>query len=213
MARGKEAVQASARRLEAAYAHIDRLTEELVDAKLRARDAEARARRLEGIEALLPTAVAKNDAMLQQALTALRTWRRWGDELHEQRGKALHEMGTKLIPDLDLIGGGGPVTTDVLEFLKKRYPAIVLVMTGSSWEGESLVTFESPSRPLEEKLGPEELRRFQRLMGERLVFQSDQEADASKVWADMLDAKVVGLSTEETMEYVFGPGGHAPDKA
>lgn len=46
MARGKQAAAAAVRRAEAAHEHIDRLTDQLVDAKKRARDHEAAARQL-----------------------------------------------------------------------------------------------------------------------------------------------------------------------
>lgn len=43
MAKGKQAAKAANRRLEATQDHVDRLTEQLADQKMRARDAEARA--------------------------------------------------------------------------------------------------------------------------------------------------------------------------
>lgn len=53
MARGKHAARAATQRYEAANEHIDRLTGNLVDAKARARDNEAAARRLPQVEAEL----------------------------------------------------------------------------------------------------------------------------------------------------------------
>jgi hypothetical protein len=50
MTRGKHAVQASKRRLEATQSHVDHLTDQLVEAKLRARQHEKAAIRLPMIE-------------------------------------------------------------------------------------------------------------------------------------------------------------------
>jgi len=72
------------------------------------------------------------------------------------------------------------------------------------------MTGDSPFRPLEEKLSLDDLRRFQRLMGERAVFEADQGADASKVWTDLLDARGVGFSKEEMLEYALGVEAESP---
>ena len=51
MVKGKHALQSAVRRSEAAHEHIDRLTDQLVEAKTRARQYEAAARRVPAMEA------------------------------------------------------------------------------------------------------------------------------------------------------------------
>jgi hypothetical protein len=210
MARGKEAAQAANRQLESAREHIRWLTGELADAKVRAKEAEARAARLEGIERMLPAASAKNDEMLAKALTALQAWKKFRVDQHERSRKALQEVCRKLLPDLDLPGYSFS-GVDNVEFMKERYPHILEALLGGPVDGdERVMTGDSPFRPLEEKLSLDDLRRFQRLMGERAVFDADQGADASKVWTDLLDARGVGFSKEEMLEYALGVEAESP---
>jgi hypothetical protein len=61
MARGKHSAQAAIRRAEAAHEHIDRLTEQLVEAKIRARRHEAAAVRLPAVEEELRRVTRQRD--------------------------------------------------------------------------------------------------------------------------------------------------------
>ena len=62
MAKGKHAAASATRRLEAAHEHIDRLTEQLAESKIRHRQAEADAARLPAVEEALRLTAADRDA-------------------------------------------------------------------------------------------------------------------------------------------------------
>ena len=62
MARGKHSSAAALRRAEAAHEHIDRLTDQLVEAKARAREHEHAANRLPSVEKALAAAVQDRDS-------------------------------------------------------------------------------------------------------------------------------------------------------
>lgn len=214
MARGKKAAAAAIRRAEAAHEHIDRLTTELVEAKLRARRAEERAARLENISTLLQTASPKNDKMLAEALSALKSWKAISKADHARRMAAVAEMLDKLIADLGLPSGG---IEDRREFLAKRYPAIMKALTagrdGAPYARQAPVAWAgSALTPMQEKLQatPEDLRRFQRLSGMRAWSADGGDEDLSDVWCDLLDAKQIGLTYEEMIEAT--PTKEAPAK-
>jgi hypothetical protein len=76
MARGKQGAQAAQRRAEAAHEVIDRLTDQLVDAKTRARRYEAAAIRLPAVEGELARLKLLLDAETSDRLEAERTERK-----------------------------------------------------------------------------------------------------------------------------------------
>lgn len=73
MARGKHAAHSARQRHEAAMEHLDRLTEQLADAKLRARQYEDAARRLPGLVAEIERLRSDRDAAVSPEVLELRS--------------------------------------------------------------------------------------------------------------------------------------------
>lgn len=124
MAKGKHAASANKRRAEAAHEHIDRLTEQLLDAKARARQFESDHERLPVVEEALRVALAERDqaaspeverltelvGRLQQDLDAAQAktkhistlWERAVDRLHktgDSRAQFLEELWELTLED------------------------------------------------------------------------------------------------------------------
>jgi hypothetical protein len=199
MARGKQAAMSAQRRYETAVEHIDRLTEELANVKVRARDAEARAARLEGADALISRASSKNDELLFDALQALDRWKRVQRADQKRRTDAIVELLQKLVTDL-----GWEAETpaeDKRQFLETRYPAVMLALKAG--EAPSRVArWKTSVTPYERRLvTAEEVRRFQRLTGQRGEVEGAKDVDFADWLNDVLDAKQAGFSAEDIVEY------------
>lgn len=201
MARGKQATETARRRLDAAMEHIDRLVEQLTDAKQRARDAEARAAKLEGLDLMAKNMELRNDQMLKDATAKLQSWRQWARRDRDRRQAAIKEIVRKLVHDLKIDASLTPI--DTCEFLEQRYPAIMLAITGDKTTGNGRpmrVTWSS-FRSFERKLSDDELRRFQRLVGERGTVEANPNKEAGQMWAELLEAQQAGFSPDEILEY------------
>lgn len=206
MAKGKQAVASVNRRLVAANGHIDRLTSELVDAKIRARDAERRADRLEGIERMLDRADVHRDELIIELTRKCQWWAKVAKEDRERRGLALREMG-KLASDHGIMLGNRNLPFhDMWDFLVARYPAIMAALNAGTDLTAPFATPGTPFRNLEERLesNPESLKAFQRLAGERGEIQGHEGKSAGQVLADMLEASQAGFTPSETLELVLG---------
>ena len=207
MARGKQATKAANRRAESAHEVIDRLTSELADAKIRARDAEVRAARLEGADKLVRESVAKNDELLVAALDSLKGNRRWFKTDRDTRRQAMVELFTVVADD---IGKGQMGVADVREFMCRRYPHITASLMGATVEAvKGLGREGGPVRGSslhrgEQKLEGESLRRFQRMCGSRTVLRENLGKDSADVFIDLLDAKAAEFTYDEMIEYATG---------
>lgn len=203
MAKGKQALKSANRRAESAHQIIDRLTSELADAKVRAREAEARSARLEGADALVERSLVKNDEMLSSALEALAQWKSINKQWHERREALRIEVGNRLLPDIEIAGARlGECRTDRAEFLARRYPALWYVMVGEA-PTDRHVYARSPFVRSESKMSTDQLRRFQRLSGQRAIAEGDDldGRDAADVWADLLDlGQMDDLTRDEKIE-------------
>jgi hypothetical protein len=206
MARGKEAVQATNRRLEAAMEHIDRLTSQLADYKVRMRAAEERAARFEGTDQMNKAMELRNDELLAAAVDKLRWWQKVAKEDHRRRQAAWNEIGARLLLDLIITG----THEDQVEIFCRRYPAI----------DSALCAGNNPSPVLRGSLSPRNrrlsedqtirLKRALRLRSQ--VPTAEGVRDVVDIWGDLLDARQMDLSPEETRELVLGGGlvGHGP---
>lgn len=204
MAKGKQAALAANRRLEAAHAHIDRLTSELVDAKLRAKQAELRAARLEGADQLVSAASVKHDEMLADALAALSRWTTIQKQDQKRRNEAMTELLVKVLNDVGVKDLVNLPLVDRWELARTRYPALASALMARDDAGRKPGAKTNAIHPVEmvhaqRKLEGDDLRRFQRLCGMRAVMEPAPERDAADVWNDMLDAKQIGLSFDEMM--------------
>jgi hypothetical protein len=197
MAKGKQAVETARRRAEAAHEVIDRLTGELADAKIRARDAERRAADVDLLRAQV--AAQRNDVLLADAFVALQQWRAYGSDLHKARKRALSEM-KGLIEDLDTAGLLNGIA-DRVEFMLRRYPEMMAVLCGRDHGTEFLQGTTNVRR-----LGDDVTKRVQRMVGERADLGRiiGPDADAADVLGDLLDAKQAGFSKSDVVEFVLG---------
>lgn len=208
MARGKHGKEAAIRRAEAAHEHIDRLTDELVEAKRRMKDAIERAERLEGVEKLLSQ--RNNDELLADALEKIAEWERIAKEDGERRKAAIAEMYFVMFPDLNLLSdrkGEAPME-DRRQFLETRYPALMSAISAgkvAQRDPRKAVRWKhSPFKSRERKLSPDEVRRLQRVTNQRLIPGWDEDKDVADSWIDMLDAAQAGFSSEDFLEFVTG---------
>lgn len=200
MARGKHAIQAQRRADDAAMAHIDRLTSQLAEEKMRRRDAERRAGQYAGLDNMVRLREAEHDESMQKALEKLGWWAQVAREDKERRDAALQELAEKLRVDLNLTH----LTTTVewIEFTIRRYPRLFSALTAGdsdSWQPERPVRRPASSyRPYEAKLTDADLVKFQVLTGQRGSLDKDGRLIE---WADLFAAKQIdGLTRQEWVE-------------
>lgn len=196
MARGKEAVLAERRRVEARDELIDRLTSELTEAKLRARKVEAEAAKVPALvaEGAKLRQQIESDELLTASLEANRAWKRIATEDLERRRAAFMEL-RKFFSDLRAPLGTGP---DRTEFLKRRYPALLNALTA----GQGL---RSDDRVGALRDMPEdERKRLERLMGVRATFRGEPDRDMAEIVADVLEARQLGFTGEDVWDLVLG---------
>lgn len=211
MARGKHRAASATRRAEAAHQVIDRLTGEVADAKLRAKQAEARAARLEGIESLLEAASVKKDVLVAEMTKKLEWWAKVADEDRTRRTDAIVELFGPFWRDTFPNFDDAPVE-DRRQFLATRYPAVMLALTAGGGDivnphadRVGLVRGSSVSLKFQEHLDDDSRRRFQRAIGLRMGAPDGEAArDLADVLVDLLDAKQAGFSTEEVLDFALG---------
>jgi hypothetical protein len=202
MARGKEALDAARRRYEAAMEHIDRLTDDLANEKLRRKEAELRAARFEGLDHMTKVVELRNDQLLGDAITKIHQWRTVALADRKRRLKAIQEVWDRLVPDLEIkLHRLTPI--DQMQFMVVRYPALMTALMASRSEGTN-GRFIDPANPYataERKLNNDQLRRFQRIMGERGILEANPDIDAGQAWADLMEARQAGFTADEMAEY------------
>jgi hypothetical protein len=196
VARGKQAVESARRRYDTAIEHIDRLTEELANEKLRRKEAEARATRLEALDLMVRNAELRHDEAISDTQGALHEWARIWKEDSARATRAMREVG-KMLQHIGVMDLATPL--ERVEFLAKEYPAITACLTlgGSErWGVDDLRLGTSRHHPAERRLTGDRLKRFQRLMGERSSL-----GDSGVDWADLFDARQAGFTAQEAVEY------------
>lgn len=195
MARGKEALLAANRRCTAAHEVIDRLTTEVAEAKLRARLAEQRIQELEPRAARTDEleAQCRDDRLLADALNGLHDWRKIADQDWQRRKAAWSDL-RQLQTDLSGLGPMG--MRDAGDFIIERYPRLVNALSA----GRTSYVRTREDTPTYRKLSTEDRKRLDRAFGNRAAPEWDPEADAANVLADLLDARQIGLSPNETRE-------------
>lgn len=211
MAKGKQAVRAANRRAEEAHKTIDMLTTELAVAKLRARQAEQRANRVERVEALGEKTRSQAEALVPLLKETIEDWQQIAKADQRRRRLALEEVYSRLIADValsyDIMG-----LDDQRQFLQKRYPHMMAALVAI--DRERTAKFDDVPIPVhgtsvtmaEQKMSGDRLARFQRLVGHRATLISDPDKNFADIEADLLDARQAGFSTEEMMEFAIGDG-------
>jgi hypothetical protein len=109
MARGKQAASAAIRRLEMAMEHIDRLTEQLAEAKIRVKSVEKEAARVPGMERELTelrgVVAGEHEHRLKAEVEDLRDRLRLQAEEHEQDMATARRIIVKNLRVVDLKSG------------------------------------------------------------------------------------------------------------
>lgn len=201
MAKGKQAAVAAQRRYEAAVEHIDRLTSELAEAKMRARSAEARAQRLEGVEKHLEASSSKRDELVLVLTKKLEWWEKVR-RLDEERRKAACAELCRLGMDICSLGKGGAIG-DGWEFARKRYPRVVQALMASEHPVPVDPTYveRAPDTCFSKRLSGESRRRWNRLTG-REVDLGGTGVPMADALIDLLDARQAGFTKEEVVEFM-----------
>jgi hypothetical protein len=203
MAKGKEAISAANRRVQAAHEVIDRLTDELAQQKVLRREAERRLARVEHQAARVEELERQQagDELLADALAALDQWRTVAREDQLRRNAALKEVASRLMPDLALLSPSEHLgSIDRYELLLRRYPRIIDALSGghSPRDDGSFMPKDVP-RSLRKPKG-EDLRRVQQLLGLRAIPEWAPDADMADVVNDLLDAKHAAFTKSEISE-------------
>ena len=205
MARGKHAARSNVRRADAMAEHIDRLTEQLTDAKTRVKLAEERARRAE----LLRERVAylenqiENDEMMAKFLT---TWDTLAGETHwlNQQFELLKGAFIQAVCDVMKAAGEAAFMgqtvfgyADINEFIVRRYPKYGLAMRNA----DSRV-YVAPSDVKMLRLTDEQVIRLQKLRGDRGAFPFKPGSTVAEVLVDLMEAIEAGFRPGDLEEYL-----------
>lgn len=205
MARGKHAVKAANRRAESAHEIIDRLTSELAEAKLRARQVETEAAKVPALSKRVVELQQERDGdeLLNWAMNELNEWRRVQKADERRRKDALRQLG-RLAADVGILipGGGGEV--DALEFIRRRYPAFLSALMAADLTDENTTHRWSRQRIHDDRLSDEALRRLQAVHGERLLAAWDKNVDLADVAIEALEAQQAGFTATEAAELILG---------
>lgn len=208
MAKGKQATLAANRRAESAHEVIDRLTSELTKAKIRARDAEARAEHLEGIDKHLADSSTKNDELVVAMVEKLAWWDKAAKADRRRRIDARAELHRRLVPDIiSTILGQDACIEDARQFISRRYPALMATLCAIEQEqlkSDEPVEVRSTSlTPAMQRLSGDRLRKLQRLCGLRGVMADHPDKDVAVIVCDLLDAQQAKFTLAETLEYAL----------
>ena len=208
--KGKQATLAARRRAEAAHEVIDRLTTDLADAKLRAKEAERRAAQLQVLadRAVELQAERDSDTLLGDALSALDVDRRWGREQRQRTRSALKTLRERLIPDVITASALPMSYHDGLDFVLRRYGPIMDAIFGQHVNPLTIPALQSTTSPTARKLSEDQRRRLERLNGLRTFCEWDRDRDTADVWTDMLEGQEAGFDGPEIAELIgLLPGG------
>lgn len=203
--KGKQAALAANRRYETAIEHIDRLTTELVEAKRRARDAEEKAARYERQAGLVDSSLARNDELLVHTTRMLSMYTRQRKAVKDDMGKATQELSRRA-GEMFKAERARCTHSDWFEFLIAHFPAFFTLISGGSlddFQGPIPVS-DGPYAVFERKLSHDDLRRFQRLVGERTELIGHPDVDLGVALHDVMEATTVGFTREEALVYAVG---------
>lgn len=188
MAKGKQAVAAANRRLEAAQDHIDRLTEQLTEAKLRARQVEAQASQV--------PALKKRIAKLEEPDPVVTRIAEWWDTIEKDWLDINKELNRwkSIVADYILVDcqERGLTGVEYVEYLSRRYPDLFrpdgqqdAISKGAPWRRSKV----------ERRLPEEAVRRLQMARGERHADVTDNAG----LWLHIEEALAAGFTAGEAM--------------
>lgn len=196
MAKGKHAALSANRRAEAAHEHIDRLSTELVEAKIRARDAEEVARMAELRLKRSEDELARTEKLRESARKVVDETRAHYKAGWEKWEKAKPDFNRLLIDAINAAPSTlGPA--DRVEFLFYRYPKLM------DFLGHKLDRGVHSELHGSRRMDPDDVRRMGRWLGERATIEWDPDVDAARIAADLMDVPSLDLSKDEIYE-LFG---------
>lgn len=206
MAKGKYGNRATNRANAAALAHIDRLTEQLAEEKMRRRAAETRAAQYAGLDNLARVSEARHDEALRTALDKVQSWYLIAEEDRDRRRAAMRELRDHFHADIRFMG----TNVEWMEFLVRRYPRLLSALTaGELRSARRYRDHRSPFRRIERKLTEDELVKFQVVTGQRGLVRDGPHAGKVVDWSELFEARqVAGFDLEEMLELsTEHPGG------
>lgn len=189
MAKGKEALAAANRRYQAAVQHIDRLTSELAEAKIRAKEAEKLAVKVPHLEERLQVAEEKlaTDSVVAElydrvelCLARLKEWKE-----HDER---LKSSTLTLLRDYARLTQ--MTTPELVEFAVRRIPQFFR-------DGSAISDGKPFRRHMPAGLSDDAVRRLQKLRGERGI-----DIDLGAAMAESMEALDAGFTSAEIGELV-----------
>jgi hypothetical protein len=205
VAKGKHATASTNRANQAARDHIDRLTDQLAEQKMRARVAEEKAREND----LLRERIAhlehsiENDEMLKKFL---KTW----DPL-ANKFATFHDIFDDLkeafylaVRDVMMTGAETTFTgvttlgyADVNEFVRRRYPKFGKHL--DRFQREVSISHEDTTLL---RLSDDQVRRLQRARGDRGAFPFRPESTVAEVLVDIVEALDADIRGEDLEEFI-----------
>lgn len=210
MAKGKQAAKAANRRLHATQDHVDRLTDQLAEAKIRARTAEAASREADLLRDRVRRLEAEVESGPDEAMRAkLGAWNKEWKEDEARRRRAAKELLDHLTRvHLPLLGRLSELeTVEVLYgILPHTFAALRACPVEWIREASRNGLQYAGERVIED---PAERRRWQAYVRKERHHDSAVVSDM----IDILEAVRVGFTTEEIMEMVparFDSAEHDP---
>lgn len=189
MAKGKHAAASANRRLEAAQDHIDRLTDQLTEAKLRARQVERVAAQVPKLQQRI-----QDDAPIIQQVAE---WWKGGTKAWAEMENRLTYMYSVVIRGYIrlVMAHYGMTVTEAVEWMTRQYPelwnkgpATHRIVRGGPWVTD----------PGQRRLSDEAVRRIQQKNGERHI----DTPDAAAMWQQIDEAIEAGFTGPDLTELV-----------
>ena len=187
MAKGKHAAASANRRLEAAQDHIDRQTDQLTEAKLRAREAERTAGQVEPLKRRVKQ--LEDDPASAELLEAMDIWK----DAWKKAARQIKALQGAFIEQAQVLAGQKGMTgTEYLELMWRRHldmwtdeDSTTRVRTGIS--GNHVAKHG--------RLSDEAVLRLQKVQGWR-----HSSLDVVSLWEQLLEAQDAGFTVSETVE-------------
>jgi hypothetical protein len=194
MAKGKHAVLAANARYKAAIEHIDRLTSEMADMKVRMKVAEADAMAAPGLrkeverlrnDHVVAEIVEKVEAAFKDRDRQIAAWKKARPDFI----KMMNDVAKSHLVDTSI---------DAVEFWHRRYPRLFAFLDHR--DEEILAHWKAHPRHLL-KLSHEAARRYERAAGMRAIHRNS-DRDAADVAVDLCDVVRMDLTKEEMRELI-----------
>lgn len=193
MAKGKHATASANRRLEAAQDHIDRLTDQLAEAKRRARQVEAQASQVPKLRQRIRDLEEDNAPIIQELTSWWKNGRKAWASMHDR----ITYLHTTILLDYFKVVADmyGMTRVETIEWMTRKYPDLYSedgtskrIQGGGPWAMD----------PRQRRLSDEAVRRIQQKNGLRHA----DTADAALMWQQIDEAIDAGFRGADLAELV-----------